>query len=212
MGIEWLGWREALMLLVAALGLYLAFLIVRLIGLRDSLPPPATEAAAKIAAREPQIAESGEDTRAEEGAGSTHAMPKETMREVATSAVASHEPERTSDKADAHWSGGFGEQLAAYLAKSEMERELQALREEVQRLRQEVESLRVASIVSPHYGEAMTLIERGMSARQAADQLGISLAEAELIEALIRRRFVNESGEDDGEPHHSQSEPSPTRG
>ncbi len=83
---------------------------------------------------------------------------------------------------------GFGEHLAEHLARSEMEMEVQRMRSEMERMRSEVEELRAARHVSPQYAEAMELAQRGMTAQDMADQLGISLAEAELVHALEPQR------------------------
>lgn len=83
---------------------------------------------------------------------------------------------------------GFGEHLSEHLVRSDMEMELQRMRDEMQRMKQEVDELRAARRVSPQYSEAMELAQRGMSAQDMADRLGISLAEAELVHALSRGR------------------------
>jgi hypothetical protein len=84
--------------------------------------------------------------------------------------------------------GGFGEHLSEHLVRSDMEMELQRMRDEMQRMSQELEELRAARRVSPQYAEAMELAQRGMNAQDLADRLGISLAEAELVHALSRGR------------------------
>jgi hypothetical protein len=81
---------------------------------------------------------------------------------------------------------GFGEHLADHLARSDVEMEVQRMRDEMERMRVEVEELRASRRVSPQYAEAMELVQRGHSAQDVADRLGISLAEAELVQALSR--------------------------
>lgn len=83
---------------------------------------------------------------------------------------------------------GFGEHIADHLARTDMEMEIQRMRDEMLQMRQELEELRAARRVSPQYAEAMELAQRGMSAQDVADRLGISLAEAELVQALSRGR------------------------
>lgn len=95
-------------------------------------------------------------------------------------------------------SGGFGEPLAAHLARTEVETEMQRLRDEMERMRREMEELRTMRRVSPQYAEAMELSQRGLTAQDVADQLGISLGEAELVHALSRSRQNYEEGEDHG--------------
>ncbi|MFN4148254.1 MAG: DUF2802 domain-containing protein [Rhodocyclaceae bacterium] len=80
----------------------------------------------------------------------------------------------------------FGQQLAEHLARYDLEREVGKLREEVALLRDEVKELRAARNIAPQYAEALGLAQRGMSAREIAHRLGISLAEAELVYALSR--------------------------
>ncbi len=93
---------------------------------------------------------------------------------------------------------GFGEHLAEHLARSEMEMEVQRMRSEMERMRSEVEELRAARHVSPQYAEAMELAQRGMTAQDMADQLGISLAEAELVHALSHSDGNFDEGEQYG--------------
>jgi hypothetical protein len=93
---------------------------------------------------------------------------------------------------------GFGEQLAEHLARSDLEREVRSLRAELEALRAEIEEIKAARNISPHYTEALALAQRGLSAQDVADRLGISLAEAELVHALSRGEQIFEEGEDDG--------------
>lgn len=94
--------------------------------------------------------------------------------------------------------GGFGEHLADHLARTDMEMEMQRMRDEMERMRAEMEELRAARRVSPQYAEAMELVQRGLSAQDVADRLGISLAEAELVHALGQSRQNFDEGDDHG--------------
>lgn len=94
---------------------------------------------------------------------------------------------------------GFGEHLAEHLARSDMEMEVQRMRDEMERMRAELEEMRVARRVSPQYAEAMELAQRGLTAQDVADRLGISLAEAELVQALSRGEMNFEEGDEHGE-------------
>lgn len=93
---------------------------------------------------------------------------------------------------------GFGEQLAEHLARSELEREVRLLRKEVNELREQLEDLRAVRNISPQYTEAVALAQRGLSAQEVADRMGISLAEAELVLALSRGESIFDEGEHDG--------------
>jgi len=107
-------------------------------------------------------------------------------------------PPSAPNVASAPRSGGFGEPLAAHLARTEVEVEIQRMRDEMERMRREMEDLRTMRRVSPQYAEAMELSQRGLTAQDVADQLGISLGEAELVHALSRSRQNLEEGETDG--------------
>lgn len=78
----------------------------------------------------------------------------------------------------------FGEQVM----KSGIEAELAELREEVAALKEEVSLLKTARNVSPQYGEAVALAQKGMAAREIAERCGISVAEAEMVCALSRKQ------------------------
>jgi len=77
-----------------------------------------------------------------------------------------------------------------------LEEALDEVRSELAALRQEITGLKAARAVAPQYGEAMTLAGRGESAQQIAGSCGISIAEAELVQALTRES--NAAGRLDG--------------
>lgn len=93
---------------------------------------------------------------------------------------------------------GVVEPFAEHLARSGMEMEIRLLRKEMETLRAELEELRAARHVSAHYAEAMELSQRGLTAQDVADRLGISLGEAELVHALSRGDRNFDEGEDNG--------------
>ena len=85
------------------------------------------------------------------------------------------------------------------------ERELETLRGEVATLRQGIETLqneldrvKAAQAVSPLYNEAVGLAQHGIDAEGIATRCGISIAEAQLVEALSnKKRNRKEAGLDD---------------
>lgn len=85
----------------------------------------------------------------------------------------------------------FGEQLF----RSGVEAELQQLRSELTGLKENMAQLKAARRVSPQYNEAMQLAQRGMAARDIADECGISLGEAELVLSLSRNKQEYEDHE-----------------
>ncbi|HMM53664.1 MAG TPA: DUF2802 domain-containing protein [Candidatus Desulfobacillus sp.] len=80
--------------------------------------------------------------------------------------------------------GEFGKQLE----KRGIEAELDELRAEVAALKERVGLLEAARNVSPQYGEAVALAQKGQDAQQIAERCGISVAEAEMVCALSRAR------------------------
>lgn len=85
----------------------------------------------------------------------------------------------------------FGEQLF----RSGVEAELQQLRSEVAGLKENMAQMKAARRVSPQYNEAMLLAQRGMDARDIANECGISMGEAELVLSLSRNRQEYEDHE-----------------
>jgi len=85
----------------------------------------------------------------------------------------------------------FSEQLF----RSGLESEMQQLRNEVASLKENMAQIKAARRVSPQYNEAMRLAQGGMTARDIADECGISLGEAELVLSLSRNKQEYEDHE-----------------
>ncbi len=231
--IDWisLGWRDGILILVAAAAIYLMFMLLRLIQVgrqRRPVQPArhASEAPERIETVSPsrQRLEPGPDAApaptpppvASRSALAAYAEAMEDAPPVEAFAVRpaptfewddvkelfGEEPESLAAVAqNAPRSDGFGESLVAHLARTEVtevEVEIQRMRDEMERMRREMEDLRTMRRVSPQYAEAMELAQRGLTAQDVADQLGISLGEAELVHALSRSRKNFEEGETDG--------------
>lgn len=213
--MEWgaFGLRDVILLLVVVAALYLVVMLLRLtqVGRRHAVrkvaeipdfPPLATyepeepELAAPVEMRSAPPAQNfdWDDVRDLFGETGQMASPEpnrqpEPRPPAATYAASASAPSRQA---------GFGEHLAEHLARSEMEMEVQRMRAEMEHMRTEVEQLRSSRHVSPQYAEAMELAQRGLTAQDMADQLGISLAEAELVHALSRGNRNFEEGEQYG--------------
>lgn len=161
-------------------------------------PPPAASRSALAA-----YAEAMEDTSLVEPFAVRPAPTFEwdDVKELFGDEPALPEPPHQPGAQSAPRSSGFGEPLAAHLARTgvtEVEEEIQRMRDEMERMRREMDDLRTMRRVSPQYAEAMELAQRGLTAQDVADQLGISLGEAELVHALSRSRQNLEEGETDG--------------
>jgi hypothetical protein len=223
-----LGWRDGILILVAVAAIYLVFMLLRLIRVGrqrqaaypmrhtpeaperfdivsplrqrqeaepEVVPEPAPQAVASRSALA-AYAEAMEDA-APMASFAVRPAPTfewDDVKELFGDEPASSPPVPPS----APRSGGFGEPLAAHLARTDVEEEIQRMRDEMERMRREMDDLRTMRRVSPQYAEAMELAQRGLTAQDVADQLGISLGEAELVHALSRSRQNSEEGETNG--------------
>lgn len=188
------GWREAILLLVGLAVVYLLLTLFRLLRVgKGAETPPAAPLKA-----EPPMA-----------AGEIDPIPE--LTEPVPPLAVSHSTE-WNDVVDLELHAeqvpattepvprmaGFGEQLAEHLARSDLEREVRQLRQEVDELRADLDDLRSLRNISPHYAEALELAQRGLTAQDVADRMGISLAEAELVHALSQGEKIFEEGEEHG--------------
>lgn len=214
------GLRDILLVLLVLAAVYLVVMLIRLtrVGGRKrplaepaSQPaePPATESPLRQRGAEPAIspdaALAAYETTEEAGMTETFAVRsapsfewddvKDLFGEAPAEAVP---PARAPQPVEPPRQGGFGEALADHLARSDVEAEMRRMRDEMERMRVEMEEMRSARRVSPQYADAMELAQRGCSAQDVADRLGISLAEAELVHALSRSRQNFDEGEEHG--------------
>ncbi len=211
--MEWatLGWRDGILLVVVLAAVYLAVMLLRLtqIGrarqaghMQEPLAVPMPEMVSPLRERNEDRGEAAvmmpvpmvEAEMLPDAPSAVPSVPTFAWDEVRTlfgdAAIAARPaPPRPA---------GFGEHLAEHLARTDVEMEVQRMRSEMERMRSEVEQLRAARNVSPQYAEAMELAQRGMSAQQLADHLGISLGEAELVHALSRSDGKFDEGDEHG--------------
>lgn len=209
--MDWamLGWREGVLVVVVVVVLYILALLVRLtrIGRR---PPARPEQEPPLAP--PFVPEVGVEVASPEAGPSASQPPlRFEWDEVADllGATANSEPAKAAPAAtpeEPPRAGGFGEHLADRLARFETEAEIGRLKAEIASLRSELEELRAARRVSPQYAEAMEMAQRGLTAQDVADRLGISLAEAELVQALSRGDRDFDVGEEDGADRNADND------
>lgn len=198
MEVELFGWRTVVLLLLGLAILYLLATLVRLmrVGKRpvSKVEPAPVDAFAMPVGGDtlPELTE----TVPEPQAPATRRPEWDDV--VDLELLATKPPAMPAREPEPPRLTGFGEQLAEHLARSDLEREVRSLRAEINGLRAEIEELKAARNISPHYTEALALSQRGLSAQDVADRLGISLAEAELVHALSRGEEIFEEGEDDG--------------
>jgi len=225
--MEWTlpGWRDMILLAVALATIYLVVTLLRLtrVGRRDKTRDELPEIVAPglenidVPARKTRQGEAREASSSflsgaayEEATGPSGPFtvpPTPTFEWNDVRALFGEEADPPPPKAkpapvaqttQEARRGGFGEAWSEHLAKAEVESEMERMRVEMERMRIEMEELRAARRVSPQYAEAMELSQRGLTAQDVADRMGISLAEAELVHALSRGRQVFEEGEEHG--------------
>lgn len=188
------GWREGILLLVGLAVAYLLFAVVKLVRIgrqREesfAIGPPrdAAEFGDRIGAAATAATAPPTDTPLVEG-------PAETVEQIPMRREEAAPMPATPPSPPIPPVVGFEEHLAERLARLDIEREVRdmrrmvdVLRAEVDGLRAELRDLRKARNISPHYSEALELVQRGMNAQEVADRMDISLAEAELVYALGR--------------------------
>lgn len=196
MEAEMFGWREAILLLVGVAAIYLLVTVIRLlrVGKRPAASgkqePPLAETATQESVPPPELTEAVAPLPVSRSTEWNDVVDLEILASPASVA-------RSAAQAPAPVSG-FGEQLAEHLARSDLEREVRQLRKEVEQLRTALDDLSAVRNISPHYAEALALAQRGLTAQDVADRMGISLAEAELVHALSRGESLFEEGDQDG--------------
>lgn len=218
MDLSLIGWRDLILLLVVAVAIYMVVMVLKLTKLRPSrsgftIAEPAAPKPQEIdLLLEPHTSISPAPTISPEAAMSAYAeamaeVPSPPPEKFAAPVAPTFEWDDVRDlfgeagaalpratqpaqpvQSAPQKRGGFGESLADHLARSDVETEMQRMRDEMTRMHQEMEELRASRRVSPQYAEAMELSQRGLTARDVADRLGISLAEAELVQALSRSK------------------------
>jgi hypothetical protein len=179
-----IGWREALLAVIALLVLYVAVVVIRLRRLRsrqEVVPVPAVETTTPVIPESPPPAAATEPD--------TPVTPDFPWNEPPDA-----QPQPVSIAPE-----------AALLARLQVaEDEVRLLREELAVMRSEMAELRAdlgrqlervqaTQHVAPIYGDAMQLAAAGYDAATIAERCGVARAEAELVVALIRNRDNNET-------------------
>ena len=200
MDLTQFAWRDGVLLIAVAIGVYVAITLLRLwqIGHKRGQPDLSIEGPPGFGFPEADPAPTVATTEYElpfafpppsRGAAESDDGPGQ-----GRAAVSAERPPGSRPKEVQSTLGGptFSETLGTSL----LEQEVRQLRAEVAALREELADLQAAQRVSPQYGDAMALARRGFDARGIADHCGIALGEAELVRSLARgveeRRPENE--------------------
>jgi hypothetical protein len=151
-----LGLREGVIALITLVAVYIVFVLLRMLRLRNRAP--ATEPHVHVA---PTVAPSSTtDESSGNWAQASAGLAEEALRSGLEQEVA-----QMRDEVDA------------------IRGELAALRTDMQ---QELAHLRASQTVSPIYGDAMQLAVSGYDPAAIAERCGIARAEAELVVALAK--------------------------
>ncbi len=190
--LAYLGWREALIAVVALLVIYILIAFLRIGRLKNRAtqaqgPAPHAAPAAVAAYVAVQEVEKPPPKPADE-APIEPALPEEPRERERT--FAWNEPPEVS--VDAHRIEMLEQEVA------QLRRELGGLRAEVQTLRdeqrRELSKVQVTQNTSPFYSDAMQLAQQGQDAAGISQLCGISRAEADLVVALARNQERGQGG------------------
>jgi hypothetical protein len=157
------GWRDGVLLGAAAVGVYLAVALLRLL---------------QLGKRKGHGADAHIDVLAGSGFGPATAPAPADHADLPFSFP--------SPLAKAAVAVPPGTTFAETLNSTALEHEVRQLRSEVAALREDLLELQATRRVAPQYADAMVLARRGFDVQGIADQCGISLGEAELVLALAR--------------------------
>lgn len=164
-----LGMREAVIVLIVLVAIYMLFVVLRMRHLRRRPMLPA-QAAPVPAVDEP--------------AGQNDDSGLAAFRGEAAAESDTDLPEAPPHLAEEVLRSGLEQELA------QLRDEVDAVRGELAALRadmhQELASLRASQTVSPIYGDAMQLAVSGYDGAAIAERCGIARAEADLVVALAK--------------------------
>lgn len=173
-----LGWREAVVGLIALLGLYILFVLLRLKRLgRPARSEPAAEPKA------PTLGGQGEGDPEDKTDEDDHPDPVYSKPEKP--AFAWNEPPSRDFAEEQYYK-------AVQLELGQLREEVAVLRHEFAMLREEmrgqVGQIKASQNMSPLYSDAMQMAMLGHDAEAIAERCGIARAEAELVVALARNQ------------------------
>lgn len=182
-----LGWREALILLILGIVLYMLLLLWRMRRIRRA-------ASAERILREPRVRGSLDDLDAEADDPGLYRRPVSAdLTEPLPGMAPAWTPEEARPLASEAFMDGVARELEQLRDEVDALRgALAALRDDVGDLRadlqQEILAARAAHNTSPLYSEAMQMALQGHEASTIAERCGIARAEAELVVALVKNK------------------------
>ena len=168
-----MGWREAVVGIIALLGLYILFVLLRLKGLGRRKPEPSEPKAPTLDTSDGDDA--GGDEHPEPGYGRPASAP----------AFAGNEPPAQEFAEDQYYKAVERELVQLREEVAVLRHEFAALREE---MRGQVGQIKASQNMSPLYSDAMQMAMLGHDAETIAERCGIARAEADLGVALARNQ------------------------
>lgn len=181
------AWRDGVLLVAVAVGVYIAITLLRLAQIgkrreRSLVFHSGPEFAANDAGAE--SLESGAKQATVTGLPFDFPLMPPSVRIPVEGAL----PEAAVSPAPT-----FAEKLSA----TRLEQEVRELRTQLDALREELAEVQASRRVSPQYADAMALAQRGFDAQGIAEHCAISRGEAELVMALAQGHADNRGA--DGE-------------
>jgi hypothetical protein len=214
-GLESLDLRTLLILLVALLCGYLIWLAIRWRRLSkaasyridpsnifrdaDRFSPQFSETPASYSVRSAETVDTlSEDDEDDDAVVSLSAHSRE---QSAAAPLQRREPRAAEPDASSFGFDALLEVRQMHHKVDEHAQRLRALDDEIRALREELSAVRAASRVAPAYAEAVSMVRRGLDAHTIAERCGISVAEAELVQALSERGELDTQDQDRREGH-----------
>jgi hypothetical protein len=194
MDIAQIAWRDVVLLIAVAAGIYLAFSLLRLlqVGQRRHRKPVMDTSSFPAA----------EDTSVTKSEVGTEELPFQFPLTPLT--VHSPVPGYQTQAREAE-AASPAPSFAETLSNSRVEQEVRELRVELAALREELADMQASRRVSPQYADAMALARRGFDAQGIADHCGIARGEAELVLSLANGVY-GQQGSNEGEDEHVGTE------
>lgn len=198
-----LGIRDAILLFAGITSVYLVYLWLKLMQVKKREKKPQKPPSKRIREEniERPISSSYPATESEDDdAAIVYERPR-TLRSVPSSGQPS-EPDSQAFERSLNQS----QQRLQQAQTAELEHlrtEVVTLRQSLAEMKDEVDRLKAANTVSPLYSEAVGMAQHGLNAEGIAARCGISIAEAELVAALVNKPNNDFADPLDGEYHET---------
>jgi len=187
-----LGARELVLVAIGLVAIYLAYVLLKLVRLPRKPKPQPREAEPEYhTVLDLSPLPRAEPRSASMSSGAPIATPVVAPATVMPGLAAADAPAVDAHSAREHFDAAF--ELARVRRQlTQLQEGHDRLNAEIVELREELDVLRAARNVSPQYGEAVLMAQRGLGSDAIAERCGISVSEAELVAALARGNRTQE--------------------